>query len=417
MEEVLAPELRNVSILSLDPFIISKELSPSEEKIKEEYQNQLASLTIPESRKLQQILVKKKEVATSVHRALANGKSFKAVATNTRGKLTNELDLGFLTRDDMLPNLAAEAFSTKRGSFTKPIKSPLGWHVIMVEKIKAGRQPKLEEVHKKLSNELAYEMALDDVVKRAERIEDALAGGASLETVGQEVRIKLLKTGFIDASGRDRTGKPVDFLPSDPKFIQSVFTSKKGEISSLIETKTGGYFILRVEEIKKPAKRPLQEVRGRLIEKWKSVQLDGMAKKTANEIKSKIEKGIKIEEIAQSKNLLIKKTGPFTRFSVGIESPTPKSIVEPIFELKLGKSATVPTQGGYAVAILRTISLPNKIARKNEIKQLTKTLKTELAIDIFKTYTKALRQEFPVTINKTSLDTFFKARTSDLKTR
>tara|TARA_B100000686_G_C16767488_1_gene962802 strand:- start:782 stop:2503 length:1722 start_codon:yes stop_codon:yes gene_type:complete len=416
-KQFLAPELRNVSILYLDPSTISKELSPSEEKIKEEYQNQLASLTIPESRKLQQILVKKKEVARSVHSALTNGQSFKTVAKNTLGKLTTELDLGFLTRDDMLPNLADEAFSTEIGFFTKPIKSPLGWHVIKVEEIQAGRQPKLEEVHKKLSNEIAYEMALDDVVKRAERIEDALAGGASIETVGQDVRIKLLKTGLIDSSGRDRTGNPVNFLPSDPKFIQSAFTSKKGETSSLVETKAGGYFVLRVDEIKKPTKRPLPEVSKKLVEKWQILKLDDAAKKTANELKSKIDKGVKIEKVARSKNLRIENTGTFTRFSVGKKGSTPQSLVGPIFELNLGKSATVATPDGYAVAILKKIILPNKTARKSEIEELTKTLKAELALNIFKTYTKALREEFPVKINKTSLDTFFKARTSDLKTR
>jgi peptidyl-prolyl cis-trans isomerase D len=62
-DEFKAPEYRRLSILYMDPEQIAKELSPSEERIQQEYEYRLSALSVPERRRLEQILLKDEDAA------------------------------------------------------------------------------------------------------------------------------------------------------------------------------------------------------------------------------------------------------------------------------------------------------------------------------------------------------------------
>jgi peptidyl-prolyl cis-trans isomerase C len=59
-------------------------------------------------------------------------------------------DLGFFTKDQMVPEFSAAAFALEPGKISAPVKSQFGWHVIKVEDKRARKAPPFEQVKPQL---------------------------------------------------------------------------------------------------------------------------------------------------------------------------------------------------------------------------------------------------------------------------
>ena len=405
--QFMAPEYRSLSVLYLDPQEVARELSPSEENIRSEYEDRLSSLSVPERRRLEQILLQDEEVAKKAHATLMAGRSFAAIARETSGKSKEDIKLGLLARGDLLPALADAAFDLEKDSFTPPIKSPLGWHIMRVTEIEPGREPKLEEVRKQISDDLALDLALDVLVKRANQVEDALAGGGSIVDAAQDIGAKVLKTAPVDAAGKLRTGANQPGLPTDQRFAQTAFTINKGDSSDLLELSNGGFFMVRVDDIVAAAKRPLNQVRAEVAAAWKADWLNNRSRKAAEEIRDAAKGGTPLAELAAEKGLSVEKSAPVSRFSSLSEITLPRSLLEELFKAEVGEIVMGPTADGYAVARLKEIQSATATSNVEDLKQLQETLSTAIANDVLQEYTQALRDEYSVSVNKGALDAYF----------
>tara|TARA_R110002126_G_scaffold25553_7_gene87280 strand:+ start:270 stop:2165 length:1896 start_codon:yes stop_codon:yes gene_type:complete len=406
-DQFRSQEYRALSVLHLSPAQVAKELSPSEEKIKQEYEDRLVSLSIPERRRLEQILIKDEAEAKKAHASLSEGRSFDSVAKDVTGKSGDQIKLGLVTLGDLLPDLGKAAFALEKDGFTQPVKSPLGWHILRAAEIQPGRQPKLEEVRQEIANDLAQELALDDLVTRANRVEDTLAGGGSIEDAAQEAGIKIRKTRPIDGARKLQTGATVDGLPADTTFIETAFGLKSGATSNLLETSDGGYFMVRVDEVLAAAKRPLDQVRGEVEKAWRTARLNEIAKKTAEEIRDAAQGGTPLSEIAKSRNLAVESSKPVSRFGTGTDTVIPRPLIAELFKAKANGIVMGQTAEGYAVARLKNIENTPPKPDDADFKRLQETLSDALANDILQEYTRALRDEYSVSVNQSALNAYF----------
>ena len=137
-----------------------------------------------------------------------------------------------------------------------------------MQRIVPGKTPTFGDVRSSIRLDLGRERAIDDLVKVANKLEDALAGGATIEEAAKQINAATLKTPPIDAGGRPADGTPMNTLPKVEKFLRTAFEGKDGAISDLIETRSGGYLIVRVDSITPPAIRPLDSVRQKVITAW-----------------------------------------------------------------------------------------------------------------------------------------------------
>src|SRR5262249_25594654 len=55
-------------------------------------------------------------------------------------------DLGFFTKDQMVPEFSAVAFSLDPGKVSDPVKSQFGWHIIKVEEKRNRKPPEFDQV-------------------------------------------------------------------------------------------------------------------------------------------------------------------------------------------------------------------------------------------------------------------------------
>ena len=115
------------------------------------------------------ILVPSEEEAKAALARIKGGEDFVAVALEvSKDPGSPGGDLGFFTRDKMVPEFADAAFKLEPGQVSEPVKSQFGWHVIRVEEKRAKPFPTLEQVKDQVAKYVLQKAQSDMIVKLRE---------------------------------------------------------------------------------------------------------------------------------------------------------------------------------------------------------------------------------------------------------
>lgn len=211
-EAQLQEELRRS--LRLQAYLEQEEgVRVTEEEVRRHYQKDKHRYHQPEEVRAGHILLKldrdadaatiarrKAEAVAIVKEARKPGADFDALArqrsegpTASRGG-----ELGFFTRERMVPPFSRAAFSMKPGEVSDPVRTKFGWHVIKVYERKDKRTQTFDEVRGQIHEQLerreqreAVEKLLERLKRKAEieRIEGAvIVAGDHLEPTTQPTR-------------------------------------------------------------------------------------------------------------------------------------------------------------------------------------------------------------------------------------
>jgi peptidyl-prolyl cis-trans isomerase C len=146
----------------------------TESRLHEEYQKTVALEPKREEVRAQHILVKTKEEAEQVIKELKAGGDFVAIAKKTSLDPSGRTggDLGYFTRDQMVPAFSDAAFKLRPGEYTTaPVQTQFGWHVIKLEDRRIAGARKFEEMSDELRQSLtekAYEGVVKDLRAKAQ---------------------------------------------------------------------------------------------------------------------------------------------------------------------------------------------------------------------------------------------------------
>ena len=402
-----APERRDLTALSLDPKDVAAEIEPAEEDLRAEYENRLQQLSIPERRNISQIVVGDEPAARRALEALRSGRAISDVARAVAGMDEEAVSLGLLARDDLPQEVADAAFALQTNIPSEPVRSPVGWHILLVDRIEPGRTPGFAETRAKIREDLAREQAVDAIVKLANQVEDTLAGGATLEEAAGQVNAKLLRFRSVERSGRSVDGDPEDGLLVLRRFLAAAFETNPAEVSDLVDTSSGGYFIVRVDRVVPPALEPFDKVRKEVAAAWRFDRLNAAAKRRAEKLLGEVKSGRSFDTAAREFGLTVKTSSPFTRFEQGGDTALPSSLAAELFSAKQGEVALGATEAGYAVAVLDRVEPASPSSDKEEFDEIRNEVKAAMAGDLLSQYTTALRGIYPVSVNSGALERLF----------
>jgi len=111
---------------------------------------------------------------------LKKGEDFAKVAgevTEDPSGKANGGDLGYFSKDQMVPEFSEAAFKLEQGQLSEPVKTQFGWHVIKVEDKRVKPAPKFEEVKPQIENfvvrkaqaELVTKLRADAKIERMDK--------------------------------------------------------------------------------------------------------------------------------------------------------------------------------------------------------------------------------------------------------
>ncbi len=132
--------------------LVAKDLT--DPKLHAEYDDYIKAVPRGEEIDARHILVKTEAEAKQIIAQLEHGADFvklaKEKSIDPAGKDSGG-DLGWFTKDQMVPEFADAAFSLKVGQFTKtPVKTRFGWHVIKLVDRRVAPPPSFDDVKRQL---------------------------------------------------------------------------------------------------------------------------------------------------------------------------------------------------------------------------------------------------------------------------
>jgi peptidyl-prolyl cis-trans isomerase C len=122
------------------------------------------------------ILVATEDEARAAFRRVRGGEDFAKVADAiSKDPGSQGGDLGWFTRDRMVPEFADAAFRLDKGQISDPVKSQFGWHVIKLEEKRSKAFPDFEQVKDQVKSYVIQKAQTDQIVKlrEAAKIEKA----------------------------------------------------------------------------------------------------------------------------------------------------------------------------------------------------------------------------------------------------
>src|SRR4051812_30986077 len=131
------------------------------------------------------ILVETEDEAKAVADELKKGADFAELAKKKSKDpgASDGGDLGFFTKEQMVPEFSTVAFTLEPGKISDPVKSQFGWHVIKVEEKRNRKAPDFEQVKGQIETYVTRKAQSDYVAKlrEAAKVErmDQPAGAAA----------------------------------------------------------------------------------------------------------------------------------------------------------------------------------------------------------------------------------------------
>jgi peptidyl-prolyl cis-trans isomerase C len=101
------------------------------------------------------ILVPTEEEAKAVLAEIKKGTDFAELArqkSKDPGAAAEGGDLGYFTKDQMVPEFSAVAFKLDKGQVSDPVKTQFGWHIIKVEDKRSKPVPAFDQVKSQVEN-------------------------------------------------------------------------------------------------------------------------------------------------------------------------------------------------------------------------------------------------------------------------
>ena len=152
----------------------------TDEALKQTYDEAVKSMSGQEEVHARHILVEGEDEAKAILEQLKGGADFAKLAKEKSKDpgAAEGGDLGYFTKDQMVPEFADVAFKMYPGQLSNPVKTQFGWHVIKVEDKRTRQPPEFEKVKDQIEAYLARKAQSDFITKlrqsaKVERLDKA----------------------------------------------------------------------------------------------------------------------------------------------------------------------------------------------------------------------------------------------------
>ncbi|SJZ48026.1 peptidyl-prolyl cis-trans isomerase D [Enhydrobacter aerosaccus] len=405
------PEYRAFSYVLLTTNDVMDQVSVTPDQVKQEYDSRAAEFGAPEKRDVDQAMTDSEDKAKAIIAAVKEGKSLEEAAKQVTGSADGVIKLGLIQKKDLPAGpLADGIFSLPEGVASEPIKSPLGWHVVRINKIEAGKVTPFDEVKDKLEKDLKAQAAPDLLVKLANDFDRELGKGQSMADAAKALGLKVVTVENVDARGQDQSGKQVVIGPAAAELVQAAFSTREGSDSDLLETPKGEYFIVHTDRIT-PSRTPaLSEVEAKVAQAWEAEQRRKMADQKVKELVDKANAGGDLPALAKELGLELRTTKVVTRFDSDTGNYLSQPVTQALFKLAVGKVQAVRTADGNVIVRAKEIQPADLAKAKDQLDRFGTQLDTMIANDLVAQLLAALRAKYGVQVNEQVFQAAFQSQ-------
>lgn len=400
-ERYAVPETRVFSIAFLSRDNLKEDVTVTEEELRETYERDIAGFSLPERRVIEQAVIETEAIATAVAAKVGKGQSLKDAVKEETGDEKLWLGEEKYEKAGLPEELAAAAFDAEKGALAGPVKSPLGWHVLVIKDVLPPSTRPFEEVKADLEKEIAALHAADAMMALANSVDDNLASGMTLEEVTEQMGLTVKKFGPIrqDGSTPDDKDGVADLGKDSAYAVETAFDLSEGEISSVVELSDGRYAAIRADTVNEKSYRPFEEVKAELSKIWIQDQ-----KEVTNKLRA-----LDAIKALNSGEKSLNTFGPIKAYELqrGNSPPEPMNDAgrDMFFELSVNDYGMTPVEDGFIVGQVTSSKLPDTAGLdEKELAPFVEMVRLGAQDEFLRLFMAHVRDSYDVRINKNLLD-------------
>ena len=262
------PESVRVEYLVLSPETISGTVAVSEESAKDYYDKNKARYGTEEQRRASHILITpegsdkaaaRKKAEEILAKVKASPNDFAKLARENSkdpGSASQGGDLGFFGRGMMVKPFEETAYRLNSGEISDIVETDFGFHIIRVTEIKPAKAKPFSEVRAEIERELRNQQAQKNFTEAADQFTNLVYEQAdSLQPAAQKLGLKVQS-----AENLTRRGMPPDL---GPRVVEAIFAEdslKNRRNTQAIEVATNKLVSARVVDHRPASVQPLEKV-------------------------------------------------------------------------------------------------------------------------------------------------------------
>jgi peptidyl-prolyl cis-trans isomerase D len=413
IDRYMTPAKVKVRHILLNSDSVISSITVTQEQMQEYYYEHVDQYTQAQTREARHILVKidgKVDDAAAlkkiqqVAKRLEAGEEFANVAKETSDDISASKggSLGQFSRGMMVKPFDDVAFSLNIGVISKPVKTQFGYHIIKVDKINAGKSKSFDTVKSQIEPIVRNQIAVNKVYDLSLNLENQLYASGDMQGVSKDLNLRYRETDFFSQLDIDK----LKGIEKDQKFLDTAFSTQKGDISSIIELTDNRFFALEVMDKKEPRPKTLAEAKTSLMSDYRSVHAQNKAKELMETAKESLAKGESWENVAKSNKLF--KTTTNSDFKRDGKTKKPSAAIRAAaFKLTMAKpdhQEVLRGVDGFKLVRLQKITPAKQDEFAKEAIQLRDSLQRSLGMEQLTVFVDGLWKKANIRINQELLD-------------
>ena len=384
------PEAKRISYVALLPEEIAKDMPVDEAAVKALFEARKDQYNIPEKRLVERLVYPNDAEAAAAKAKLDAGATFESLVADRKLTLA-DVDLGDVAKSDL--GAAGDAvFALTGPAVVGPLPSDLGPALFRMNAILPAAVTSFETARPDLQLELQTEAARKDIAARIEAIDDALAGGSTLEELATSEKVAVQSTDYV--TGADDNADIAKYAA----FRKAADAVAQGDFPSAIVLEDGGVVAMTMAASVPPTPRPLADVKDKVAAAWTAKKLAEALTLEATAKLALIRAGT---DMATLGKVVVT---PTVERTATVEGASP-ALLDAAFAMKAGDVQLVNKDGFVAILRLDSITPAKDNPKASQERDILRgQLAQSFAADIFETYTKAIQADRTLTIDQSVID-------------
>lgn len=404
-----APEYREVEAIVIRPSDLVPPSSITDEEIQAFYDENTDRYRTQATRTVRQLIFATALDASTAYDQIAEGETL--VELGERLDMGAPIDLGELKANDNMGFDLSGIFDLNEPGITAPIQSDFGWHLFEVTDLSNGSISALPVVRDDIVEFIVTDRAFDEMYQATIYLEDQLAAGIPMTEIAQAPGYSRVYFETLDRDGRDVNESRLTFPIDQDRFIRTAFATSAGLESQLVEADDYA-FILRVNAIIAPAPKSFERVKFQVRDLWEQQTRSSATLAIAESLLDDIGASTNIASLATEDGAIeFANLGPITRFgdSLVIGSIIPARLVSPalmdlLFQADINDVVQARVGAGHIVAKLVDVIPPDGEDLDQIREQVAEAVRSSLTNDLVSGFTQSVTGDYNIVLNSEAID-------------
>jgi len=390
------PEQVAVDYIDLNVTDLMAGIDISEEQVRDQHQQNLASFVAAPEREAAHILIDDNDAArvAEVAEKLAAGEDFAELArtySDDLGTRDQGGELGFTSGDTFPKAFEDELQSLEVGAVSAPVKTDAGTHFIKLLSERGVKPSNFEETRTQIAEQLKRAEAESRFVTLLEKLRDLSYNAESLVDVAQEIGLESKNTGLFSRNSGSGISAEAEFVTA--AFSEEVLEHNNS--SDLIELAPDRVVVVKKTEHKPSYIRPLEEVRDQIVETLREQKTRDLLAQKGQELIAEIKSGATLEAVAQTAGYEVKTILKADRNKVDVDN----QLLRKVFSMPKPQSekpvvdGILTRDGSYAVIELTEVNLGGEELAAEEMAGVAAQLTRISGENEYRSYQNLLREK------------------------